>query len=248
MNLKFLIVLVYYKRPKIVLNALESIKNLSYENWQLDFIDDSGDDAFRETLFNFGLDNNKINYIPINDSTDTKIQQGGSRHGEFMNNSIKNSNSDIVVILCDDDAVVNGYFEYLNEYYQLNPEVNWAYSKVYFYDPTKESYINGKTEDQLTYQHPGSTYTLNQYNSPLIPMGKIDGSQITFRKKIFTEGNLWYPSPQTRNLDESIFKKIIQQYGYCYPTFTYGQYKGAFADQLGNRWSETQDEFEITNK
>jgi len=54
MNLKFLIVLVYYKRPKIVLNALESIKNLSYENWQLDFIDDSGDDAFRETLFNFG--------------------------------------------------------------------------------------------------------------------------------------------------------------------------------------------------
>ena len=61
MNLKFLIVLVYYKRPKMVLNALESIKNLSYGNWQLDFIDDSGDEVFRETLFNFGLDNNKIN-------------------------------------------------------------------------------------------------------------------------------------------------------------------------------------------
>ncbi len=248
MNLKFLIVLVYYKRPKMVLNALESIKNLSYGNWQLDFIDDSGDEEFRETLFNFGLDNNKINYIPINDSNDTKIQQGGSRHGEFMNSSIKNSDSDIIVILCDDDAIVNGYFEYLNEYYQLNPEVNWAYSKVYFYDPTKESYINGKTEDQLTYYHPGSTYTLNRYSDPLIPMGKIDGSQITFRSKVFKEGNLWYPSPQTRGLDAAIFEQIIQKYGYCYPTFTYGQYKGAFADQLGNRWIDKQDEFGVSNE
>jgi glycosyltransferase involved in cell wall biosynthesis len=248
MNLKFLIVLVYYKRPQIVLNALQSIKELSYDNWQLDFIDDSGDDAFKETLMNFGLDNSKVNYIASYDSEETKRSIGGSRHGHFMNESIKNSDSDIIVILCDDDAIVNRSFEYLNEYYQLNPEVNWAYSKVYFYDPTKESYLDGKTEDQLTYRHHGSTYTLNQYSDPLIPMGKIDGSQITFRSKVFKEGNLWYPSPQTRNLDASIFEQIIQKYGYCYPTFIYGQYKGAFADQLGNRWTDNHDEFNITNK
>lgn len=248
MNLKFLIVLVYYKRPNIVLNALESIKQLSYDNWQLDFIDDSGDDTFRNTLMNFGLDNKKINYFPVFDSEEQKKQQGGSRHGEFMNSSIKNSDSDIVVILCDDDAIVNGYLEYLNEYYQLNPEVNWAYSNVYFYDPTKESYLHGKLADQLTYKHPGSTYTLNQYTEPISPMGKVDGSQITFRSTVFKSGDIWYPSPQTRQLDAAIFEQIVQRYGYCYPTFTYGQYKGAFADQLGNRWTDTNNEFNITNE
>jgi glycosyltransferase involved in cell wall biosynthesis len=242
-RLKFLIVLVYYKRPTIVLNALESIKNLSYNNWQLDFIDDSGDEKFKETLLNYGLDNSKINYIPINDSESDKVSQGGSRHGAFMNNSIKKSDSDVIVILCDDDAIVNGYLEYLNDYYQLNPEVNWAYSNVYFYDPTKEFYSNSQNKIQSIYTHPGSTYTLNQYTDPLNPLGKIDGSQITFRSKIFKEGNLWYPSPQTRGLDAFIFTQIFQEYGYCYPTFIYGQYKGAFSDQLGNRWIDTQNEF-----
>lgn len=248
MNTKFLILLVYYKRPEIVLNALNSIKELSYTNWQLDFIDDSGDDDFKETLMNFGLDNSKVNYIASYDSEQTKREIGGSRHGHFMNESIKNSDSDIVVILCDDDAIVNGSFEYLDEYYQINPDVNWAYSKVYFYDPSKESYLAGKTQDQLTYWHPGTTYTLNQYSEPIIPTDKLDASQITIRKKVFTEGDLWYPSPQTRNLDAAIFNKIVQNFGYCYPTFIYGQYKGAFDDQLGNRWSDTQNEFEITTK
>lgn len=248
MESKILIILAYYKRPKIVLNALTSIKKLSYTNWQLNFIDDSGDDSFKQTLFDFGLDNSKINYIPIFDSDDTKRIQGGSRHGEFINKSIENSDSDIVVILCDDDAIVNGYFEYLNEYYQLNPEVNWAYSKVYFYDPSIEPYINGKHETELRYSHPGSTYTLNNYTDAIHPAGKLDISQITFRTKVFTQGNCWFPSPQTKNLDAAVFDQISKKYGYCYPTFIYGQYKGAFDDQLGNRVASNRDAFDIINE
>ena len=68
-------------------------------------------------------------------------------------------------------------------------------------------------------------------------------SSLFLIKIIFKEGNLWYPSPQTRGLDASIFTQIFQEYGYCYPTFIYGQYKGAFSDQLGNRWIDTQNEF-----
>ncbi len=39
-NLKFELIIAYYKRPKIVLNALESIIKSTYDNWHLTFIDD----------------------------------------------------------------------------------------------------------------------------------------------------------------------------------------------------------------
>jgi glycosyltransferase involved in cell wall biosynthesis len=237
MDLNILIVLVYYKRPKIVLNALESIKKLTYQNWNLEFIDDSGDDGFKSTLLNYGIDNSKINYVAVGDSEEQKIFQGGSRHGEFMNKAIHNSESDIIIILCDDDAICDGYFEYLNEYYQLNPEVNWAYSKVLFFDPTKVHYLQSSfTTDYIS---KGFDFnTLNQYEDPIYPYCKVDGSQVSFKTKVFKEGNIFYPFPQTKNLDASIFLEIYNKYGYCYPTFTYGQYKGVFEGQLGSRPNE----------
>lgn len=245
MDLNFLIILAYYRRPKMVLNALESIKNLTYQNWNLEFIDDSGDDDFKSTLLNYGLDNSKVNYTAIFDSEEQKELQGGSRHGEFMNKAIHNSNSDVVIILCDDDAIINGSFEYLNEYYQLNPKVYWAYSKVLFFDPSKEHYSEATKE--CRYTHPGSSYEiLNSWETPIYPYCKVDGAQVSFRTKVFKEGNISYPSPQTRNLDAAIFEKIYNQYGYCYPTFTYGQYKAAFDDCMGNRFkNNVNDEYKI---
>ena len=59
-NLKFELIIAYYKRPKIVLNALESIIKSTYDNWHLTFVDDSGDDSFKETFLNFGFDKSKI--------------------------------------------------------------------------------------------------------------------------------------------------------------------------------------------
>lgn len=225
----------------MVLNALNSIKHLSYDNWQLDFIDDSGDDSFRSTLFEFGLDNNKVTYYPTFDSDEKKKAQGGSRHGEFMNLSIKKSNADIIVILCDDDAILNGYFEYLNEYYQLNPEVMWAYSKVKYYDPSYESYENA-IDNLYRIQQRGSVVDLNKHTTPINPDCACDSAQVTFRRRCFIEKDLWYPYPQTRNLDSSMYNKMYQAWGPCYPTFEYGQCKGVFYDQLGCR---TNNDFNV---
>ena len=81
MNLKFLIVLAYYKRPNMVLNALHSIANLTYNNWHLAFIDDSGDDSFKETLFTYGLylKGYKILAAPHANTWHLKNPQGGIR-------------------------------------------------------------------------------------------------------------------------------------------------------------------------
>ena len=39
-----LILMPYYNRPKDVLLALNSIKNQSYKNWRLVFVDDGSDE------------------------------------------------------------------------------------------------------------------------------------------------------------------------------------------------------------
>jgi len=246
MNLRFLIILAYYKRPNMVLNALHSIANLTYDNWHLAFIDDSGDDSFKDTLLNYGLDNSKVTYIPTYDTDEYKKSIGGSRHGHFMNEAIETISSDVYIILCDDDALVPTYLTDLNTFYQNNPTCSWAYSKVYFFDPSIEYYFNGSATPSIV--HPGSTYTLNMYDEPIIPMGKVDSSQITFRTQAFLDNNIQYAYPQTRGLDSYIFGKFIECCGLCQPTGVFGQYKGAFPDQLGNRFaSDNSSEFSIQN-
>jgi glycosyltransferase involved in cell wall biosynthesis len=140
-NLKFEIILAYYKRPKIVLNALNSILNSTYTNWHLSFIDDSGDELFKEDLFNFGFNNEKIEYIPILMSDSEKSSLGGSVHGKYMNEAIKKTDSDIIIILCDDDAIDHSYMENLNIFFNSNPDEMWCYSHVKFFNPNIESYL-----------------------------------------------------------------------------------------------------------
>lgn len=242
-NTKILIVLAYYKRPKMVLNALNSIKDTKYSNWQLDFIDDSGDESFGETLLDFGFDNSKVNYIPILDTEEIKTSIGGSRHGHFMNESIKNSDAEIVIILCDDDALHPDYLGNLNQYYEKNKTILWSYGYVKYYNPSIESYTES-IDSYGSRELRGSVDDLNRHTSALNPYCQCDASQVSFRRKCFVENDVWFPSPQTRNLDASIFRDMFRKIGWCYPNKFYTQCKGAFPDQLGNR----SKDFDLTTK
>jgi glycosyltransferase involved in cell wall biosynthesis len=231
---KFLIVLPYYRRPSIVLNALDSIKNLNYQNWELSFIDDSGDDSFKETLLNFGLDNSKIKYTAIYDSDEAKQLNNGSRHGEFMNNSILESDADIIIILCDDDALLNNSLTDLNQFYTNNPHINWAYSLVTYYNPLIETYRDATPD--LTRIGGNSVHCLNTNVGTFNPSGNCDGSQVTYRRTLITN-QLGFPSPTTKNLDAHIFNQLFDAYGGCYFTGIFVQCKGAHREQLGVRES-----------
>lgn len=234
-DLKFLIILAYYKRPIMVKNALDSIKNLTYDNWKLVFLDDSGDNSFENDLYSFGLDNSKVEYIAIEDSEEKKTIQGGSAHGGYMNNIIKETDCDVVVIVCDDDALHKDYFTLLNSYYKSNPQINWSYCKVFYYDPETEFYSESGDKTYTNFSSAGSTYNMNQWDVPMNPYHRIDSSQLTFRKSLFISSGAEYPSPQTRGLDAALIEQFVRSGALCYPNRIYGQYKGAFKDQLGNR-------------
>src|SRR5437588_1330755 len=42
-TLRILIILLYWDRPKMIKNALNSIKEQNYDNWELAFIDDGSE-------------------------------------------------------------------------------------------------------------------------------------------------------------------------------------------------------------
>ena len=231
-DLKFELVIAYYKRPKIVLNALKSIKNSSYCDWRLTLIDDSGDDSFRNTFFNFGLDISKISYVPIMMLDEEKLKIGGSIFGKYINQVILNSDADIFILICDDDALTHDYMEKLNVYYKKNPNEHWSYCHLNFYNPEIESYIDSKNfceNPEL------NGVNLNSKVTPINPFCRVDSSQVSFRVDSLKTKNILYPHPYTSGLDAQIFNSFYNVWGSCPFNGIVGQHKAWFENQLGVR-------------
>lgn len=244
METKILILLFYYNRPKMVLNALQSINELNYNNFEVIFIDDSGDDSFKNEFYRYIRSELifNVDYRAVMQTDEYKRQNGGSTFGKFANDAIKQSDAEIAIMLCDDDALFPNYLKDLNYYYRINPQINYAYSYVKYYDPSTQHFK--EASEIPVYFHSGSTYTLNLHNTPIEPICKIDASQVSWKTRCNKEGNIWFPYPHTRGLDAALFTQMYKKYGPCYPLGEFGQYKGAFPDQLGNRG----DNFTITLK
>lgn len=231
-NLKFELIIAYYKRPKIVKNALQSIKENTYKNWHLTFIDDSGDDTFRDDLFNFGFDEGKIEYVPILMSDEDKNKIGGSIFGKYINEAIIKSKSDIIILICDDDAITENYLTDLNNFYNKNINEKWSYCHLNFYNPDKESYKESK--------HFCENISLNNSNlngptERINPCCRVDSSQVSFRRESLVDKLIYYPYPKTANLDADIFMRFFNVWGSCPFNGIVGQYKGWFENQLGVR-------------
>jgi glycosyltransferase involved in cell wall biosynthesis len=239
-KLKFELVIAYYRRPLIVLNALNSIKNSSYKNWKLTLIDDSGDDSFKQVFFNYGLDNSKIDYIATMMSDEEKIKIGGTIFGKYINDIIINSDSDIFILICDDDALNHDYLEKLNKYYLSNPNEVWSYCHLNFFDPNSETYVNSTSVPKLPYLNP---VNLNAFNYPIPPSCRVDSSQVTFRIKSMIEKQVFYPSPQTHDHDRTVFEDFYSKWGLCPFNGIVGQCKGWFNDQLGVRIRSNRGHF-----
>jgi hypothetical protein len=165
-------------------------------------------------------------------SDDEKIKIGGSIFGKYVNDAIQTTDADIIILICDDDALFPDCMENLNKFYTENPDKMWGYSHVKFFNPEKQHYSEST---DVPSDRTFNTSNLNDYTSPIQPSCKVDSSQVSFRKNAFTQTNLWYPYPHTKDLDRNVFEKLYEKIGLCHFTNCYGQYKGWFANQLGVR-------------
>jgi len=222
--MKILILLAYYNRPKMVRNALNSIKESIYTNWELAIIDDGSEFQAKPVvleLFN-NEELSKTKYYNTNDTIENK-QQRGSISGEYINIAISESNADLVIILCDDDALVPDYLGNLAFHFTENPSMNYCYSHVIQFNPLIEDYHNKQVSDIFM----NKTWDLN-------PSNNVDASQVCWKREFSTgEDAILFPSPQTKNLDATIFQSLFNKLGPCKFTGFYSQYKGMHEHQLG---------------
>lgn len=231
--MKFELVIAYYKRPKIVQHALNSILESNNQNYHLTLIDDSGNDDFRETFLNYGFDKDKITYTPIMMPDEEKVRIGGSIFGKYINDVIQNSTSDIFILICDDDALLPTYLDDLDRFFTENPNENWVYSHVKFFNPETQHY--SEAVERLN-NYALNITNINAKTGRINPAYNVDSSQVAFKIEAMKKHGVYYAFPLTMNLDAAIFNKGFRVLGDCPYMGGFGQYKGWFEEQLGPRF------------
>ena len=224
--LKILIVLLYWDRPKMVQNALNSIREQTYSNWELAFIDDgseaSGEPVVREVLKDH-LD--KVKFTRTETTWDERFSPG-SPIGLHMNDAVMASSADIVIVLCDDDALLPNYCADINTFFTNNPDQVWGYCHVVAFDPSQQDYHTAPLTPWFSY---------NGHTQPIAPSCAVDSSQVVYRSSCTKEGGMYWIYPQTGCLDCNFYEKMVEVYGKCPWMGCVGQYKGVFPDQMGKR-------------
>lgn len=233
MRMKFLILLFYHERPEMLERALMSVKNSTYENWDLAVIDDGTDlpgiEVIEKCFTKQDRITHRVSYVQTFDSKERKLQRGGSQFGEYANSAIRTSDADIVLMLCDDDLLIADYLEGLNDFYTQNPLEKYSYSHLRFYDPSLGSPEIGN--------EPDTDYTryLNSTIEPINPARRVDSSQVSWRISEWLKDGMKFPSPKTSNLDEAIFEHMYVAWGGCPFNGLTGQWKGIHKGQLVNQ-------------
>lgn len=231
-NLEILILLFYYNRPNLVKNALNSIKENTYNNYKIAFIDDGSDIKGEEIINEFYKNdfNNKIIFYNTNDTKEEKIKRGGSIFGMYANTAIEELKSDIIIMLCDDDALTPNYLFDLNNFYQNNQDIKYSYSHIIEFNPLIETYKNKEKK-----------YNILNHCNPINPYHMVDASQVSFRLECYYN-NIKFPYPLTKNLDAHIYSLLYLKYGNCIYNNITGQYKAIHENQLGKT-----DSYDIIN-
>jgi len=228
-DMKVLILLAYFERPNMIKIALESIKRQSYHNWEVAFCDDGinylGKPIVKKMFSKKDLA--KFKFYATGDSPEQKKKQGGSKHGQMLNDAMTESNADLAFILCDDDALYKDYLKNLVNFYQENPESIYSYGKVSIYNPNE--FINFETlEDNFN-------SVLNHRSGPISPAYTVDASQVSWRLGRFKEAGIKFLSPQTAALDANLYQQLERAFGKCDANECVAQYKGQYPQQLGHR-------------
>lgn len=237
MNLKVLILLPYYNRPNMVKYALTSIVRADkfHDNWVLAFVDDGSALPGRQIVEEVCapvLD--KVRFYQTGDSTEDKARNRESRYGQFLNQAIVDNPADVVILLCDDDALIDEYLANLNLWFNNNPDHEHCYSHVWPYDPlVKAPWVT-----------PFSYHSLNRFTKPTICGCLLDASQVAWRYSIHNKHGIWFPELQTRDLDAYLYKQIDKALGPATFTGHFGQYKGWHDLQLGKRSTDQHDNWE----
>lgn len=229
-DLTFLILLFHFNRPGIVLNALKSLRDQTYRNFEFVMIDDS-EEPLGIVPFKLLETGAEGMYVHTQDTKQAKLDRGGSIFGKFANEATAESDADVCIMLCCDDFLEKDYLLNLNYFFNDNPEINYCYSDVVVYDPLTEKY------EEVLSREVDNAFHLNSNKNPHCLGNSKDSSQVAWRTHCSTEGGCLFPWPLTSALDFHLYMQLYSKYGVGYYSGFTGQFKGWHDHQLGKTGS-----------
>lgn len=227
----------------MVENALKSIADQNYDDWELAFLDDGSAKVGKPVVEKILVDHlDKVKFYNTNDTMKDKITNSGSRIGMLMNQAIKESDAEAAFMLCDDDALYPEYLRNLHEWFVNYPNRKYCYSDVVLFNPFTEKPNDASFKTKCITLF----YTdFDRYKSPynrgkdIVPvtgtLGIVDASQPAWRTSCNKEDDIWFPYPKTCNLDISFLGSMHFKYGICFYSGFYGQYKAIHQDALSRK-------------
>lgn len=159
--MKITIVLRTYNRPKFLKEALSSISNQSYSNWEVLIFDDMG------SIENFEIYSKFKSYHPDNRIIYITSTTQYDFFKKSWNDSLHLATGDVLVRLDDDDLLLEYSLEYINNLYSSNSDLDFTYgsSKFFREDGSLDGGINGSTPFENKTQSSWGPYNVPN-NSP----------------------------------------------------------------------------------
>ena len=121
----FSIIIPTYNRENIIKRTVQSVKNQTFEKWELIIVDDGSTDNTKEVVKN--IDDPRIKYI----------YQKNAERSAARNNGIKNSNGDWVCFLDSDDSYKENHLQIFYENIQNDIKQNLD---IQFYFTSQETH------------------------------------------------------------------------------------------------------------
>lgn len=244
--LKIIIGLAYFNRPKMVINALKSIQkaNEFYENWELAFLDDSSSIPGQQIVKNFPDIYKKTTFY--NSNVNYQQKKDALTHFIIANQALKETNADIAVVLCDDDALYPDYLLKLNNFFTNNP-VKSCYSDMVMFDPLEEDYdylykkylnndliVTSAYDDNLKDRRAGD-------HGAWCGAGKMDACQVAWRVSCNKDYNVWWPPGLLKDHDFYFFEQLARECGQMIYSGAIAQFKGHHKKQLGTLFNQVDN-------
>lgn len=176
-RMKITVVLRTYNRNRFLKEALTSISNQSYTNWEVIIFDDSGSTENFKTYSSFKNLNKDKRCLYITSTHPYEFFRDSWNLGVHL------SNGDICVRLDDDDLLMKDTLEYINNIYHINPGLDFTYGSSLLFDENimisdgiiSKTPLESKTKDGwmpyvIPNNHPYKNsyyWNENYYNEPM---------------------------------------------------------------------------------
>ena len=234
--------LLTYKNPDMFRRAFNSVHHEACEaNVRLTVIDDCEDEAWEESSVAaqpwLMCNDFAHSYIAPRDTMKAKKGHTQSRMGWGLNRAVKESNSDLLMMLCDDDILVPGVSRRILRWFETNESEQWAYGTSIPFDANGDfghglpvykgkDWIDGEMVDH----EPDHEWIRT-------PAANVLGvQQVVWRRPSMVNANIkWldHSHPHRHPIDHQVFHQMDARFKQGCPYIGFPvQYKGCWDGQV----------------